>query len=96
MVFLRPLILRDENDSLNLTHSKYTYIRDLQQGMKDQDLPLVEDEMLPKLPEFEGQQKLPPPFKEGQQNNSLLFDETDMPQDVSEESLEEIDAPGIE
>jgi len=96
MVFLRPLILRDENDSLTLTHSKYSYIRDWQQQMRDRDLPLIEDEGLPKLPEFDGQKTLPPPFKADEQTKSLIFDEDEMPKEIKEESTEEIGAPEIE
>jgi len=96
MMFLRPLILRDENDSLTLTHSKYSYIRDWQQQMRDRDLPLIEDEGLPKLPEFDGQKTLPPSFKADEQTKSLIFDEDEMPKEIKEESTEEIGAPEIE
>ncbi len=54
MIFLRPEIVRDQRTSLQLTNSKYNYIRGLQQDIKkNQDewkLRMIPDEKHPLLP----------------------------------------------
>ena len=62
MVFLRPTILRTGKDSLKLTRSKYTYIRDKQVELDKEGVSLLSDENQPLLPEPEGFLELPKPF----------------------------------
>lgn len=74
MVFLRPVILRDENDGMTLTNSKYTYIRDLQL-QSGTELPIFSDESRPVLPEFDTMMELPPSFKSLNKDKMQLFDD---------------------
>lgn len=71
MVFLRPTILRTKDDSLNLTRSKYNFIRNKQQALDELGVNLLSGENHPLLPEpteflelpspFDGDKPLPPP-----------------------------------
>lgn len=71
MVFLRPTILRTKNDSLDLTRSKYNFIRNKQQALNELGVNLLSGENHPLLPEpteflelpspFDGDKPLPPP-----------------------------------
>ena len=73
MVFLRPTILRTKNESLNLTRSKYNFIRSKQQALDELGVNLLSDETHPLLPEpkeflelpspFDGDKSLPPPVE---------------------------------
>ena len=62
MVFLRPTILRTKDDSLNLTRSKYNYIRDKQIELEKMGVNLLSGEEHPMLPPAEDFLELPPPF----------------------------------
>ena len=62
MVFLRPTILRTSNDSLNLTRSKYNYIRSKQLELDKEGVSLLSDESQPLLPEANEFLELPAPF----------------------------------
>lgn len=65
MVFLRPTILRTQNDSLNLTRSKYDFIRGKQQLLDEAGVSLLSDEAQPVLPPPSEFLQLPPPFEKG-------------------------------
>jgi len=60
MIFLRPEIVRDQRTSLQLTNSKYSYIRGLQEDIeKNQDkwkLRMIPDEKRPLLPALNNSQ----------------------------------------
>jgi len=64
MVFLRPVILRDESRAVALTNSKYKYIRDLQMEQRALGVPLMSDETAPALPDLDTYLELPPPYEE--------------------------------
>ncbi|MGD8568461.1 MAG: type II secretion system secretin GspD [Gammaproteobacteria bacterium] len=64
LVFLRPIILRDEKRAMALTNSKYKYIRDLQRKDQEQGVSLLDNENVPVLPDIEGFLELPPPYEE--------------------------------
>ena len=50
MVFIRPKILRDAEQSFSETNQKYNYIRDLQLGGQGESVPLMPGERRPMLP----------------------------------------------
>lgn len=62
MVFLRPTILRNQDDSLNLTRSKYNFIRNKQLELDKLGVSLLEDEKQPLLPPAKQYLDLPAPF----------------------------------
>lgn len=62
MVFLRPTILRTQQDSHNLTSRKYNFMRRKQLEMRVEGVKLLPDESHPLLPESEEFMQLPPPF----------------------------------
>jgi general secretion pathway protein D len=62
MVFLRPTILRTNTDSLNLTRSKYNFIRSKQLELGKDGVHLLSDEAHPLLPEANEFLELPVPF----------------------------------
>lgn len=70
MIFLKPTILRDANKGLELTQSKYDFIRGKQLEIQDKGISFIADEDLPVLETFEEYLDLPPPFKgeEGSEN----------------------------
>ena len=53
MVFLRPTILRDQEDGSRITFDKYDYIRKLQQDFSDRGVPLMPNAKPPVLPEYD-------------------------------------------
>jgi general secretion pathway protein D len=55
MVFLRPLVMRDADAGLQLTNTKYDFIRGKQVELREQGLGLLSDEEAPLLPEFKEQ-----------------------------------------
>lgn len=65
MVFLKPAIIRDGVRGMNLTQSKYDYIRSKQQELREQGVSFVSDENVPVLQEFDSYLELPPPFSNG-------------------------------
>ena len=50
MIFIRPKILRDAEQSLSETNQKYNYIRDIQLGGQGESVPLMRGESRPMLP----------------------------------------------
>ena len=62
MVFLRPTILRTKNDNLNLTRSKYNFIRSKQLLLEEEGVSLLSDETQPVLPIPAEFLVLPAPF----------------------------------
>lgn len=73
MVFLHPVIVRDEETLGAYSKSKYSYIRAEQLQRAQKGVPLMSGEQTPVLPEYEDLLTLPPPFEatstksEGQQ-----------------------------
>jgi len=59
MVFLRPVVLKDEKAAASLTADRYEYIRNLQGGMKFPWNGLLPDANVKVMPPFEAQQKQP-------------------------------------
>ncbi len=64
MVFMRPTIIRSREDSLNLTRSKYTYIRGRQLDLLDEGVGLLSGEEHPILPSEHDYLYIPEPFDE--------------------------------
>ena len=62
MVFLRPTILRTKNDNLNLTRSKYDFIRSKQLLLDKEGVSLLSNESQPVLPIPAEFLVLPAPF----------------------------------
>jgi general secretion pathway protein D len=50
MIFIRPQILRDAEQSFKETNEKYNYIRDLQLGQEGESIPLMPNAERPMLP----------------------------------------------
>ncbi|WP_455217058.1 type II secretion system protein GspD, partial [Kaarinaea lacus] len=65
MVFLRPTILRTKSDSLNITRSKYNFIRSKQLRLNEEGVSLLSDETHPLLPLPSEFLDLPAPFDDG-------------------------------
>jgi len=63
MVFLRPTILRTKNDNLNLTRSKYNFIRSKQLLLDEEGVSLLSGESQPVLPIPAEFLELPTPFE---------------------------------
>ena len=63
MIFLKPTILRDANKGLELTQSKYDFIRGKQLEIQDKGISFIADEDLPVLEAFDEYLDLPPPFE---------------------------------
>jgi len=61
MVFLRPYILRTEQDSQGLTQSRYEYLRGAQQQSQMSTSPLLPNMPAPSVPQLELKQPLPAP-----------------------------------
>jgi len=62
MVFLRPVVLRDDKAAASLTADRYEYIRNLQRGMDlpaNVLLPEVKATELPPIEETQGKPLLP-------------------------------------
>ncbi|MDH5436817.1 MAG: type II secretion system secretin GspD, partial [Gammaproteobacteria bacterium] len=62
MVFLRPEILRNGQDTFIQTNSKYEFMRKLQQQRREEGVSLMYDTVSPVLPKLE--LKLPPPYQQ--------------------------------
>lgn len=71
MVFLHPVIMKDNNTMLALTSKKYGYLRGQQMDMKEQGLRLMSNEETPVLPEMKEFLSLPPPYEESTQRLEL-------------------------
>jgi len=70
MVFLRPLIIRNEEHARYIAGGKYDFIRGKQQAIRDRGVALVDDELSPLLPDFEDYLELPPPFEKSSATSS--------------------------
>ncbi len=70
MVFLRPLIIRNESQARYIAGGKYEFIRDRQQAIRDRGVALIDDELSPLLPGFDEYLELPPPFEQSSGNIS--------------------------
>ncbi len=57
LIFIRPTIIRDNNDLAGATAEKYRYIRDQQTLRKERGLLYLDDDQIPMLPEWEEQLK---------------------------------------
>jgi len=64
MVFLRPVILRDETQNAAVSGEKYDYIRARQREVRENGVALMRDDISPLLPELNEMLVLPPPFQE--------------------------------
>jgi len=91
LVFLRPIILRDEKDGMALTNSKYKYIRDLQLEQSENGVSLLSGESTPLLPDIEGFMELPPPYIEPRKEN-----QTQLQYEIQRERAEEFVVPEVE
>ncbi|NOX27035.1 MAG: type II secretion system secretin GspD [Gammaproteobacteria bacterium] len=63
MVFLRPLIIRNDEHARYVAGGKYDFIRGKQQAIRERGVALLDDALSPLLPEFEDYLELPPPFE---------------------------------
>ena len=59
VVFLRPLIMRDEGSYTDLTHSRYDYVIGQQTAMNDGARLLLREPNVPRLPDLPGTHTLP-------------------------------------
>jgi len=74
MVFLKPTIMRNAEQGMALTNSKYNYIRNVQKKFNDEAVQLWLSGEPPQLDDIESYSKLPPPFEEAQKvKKSNLF-----------------------
>ena len=64
MVFLHPVILRDNETSDRYSSAKYNYIRALQLQQDNEGIPLMQGTGAPHMPAMEKLIELPPPFEE--------------------------------
>lgn len=64
MVFLHPVIVRDEETLGAYSKSKYSYIRAEQLQRAQKGVPLMSGEQTPVLPQYKDLLALPPPFEE--------------------------------
>jgi general secretion pathway protein D len=53
MVFLRPVVMRDAEAGLNLTNTKYDFIRSKQLEVREDGVGLISDDEAPVLPDFQ-------------------------------------------
>ncbi|KPK39879.1 MAG: type II secretion system protein GspD [Gammaproteobacteria bacterium SG8_47] len=63
MVFLHPTILRDQALLTRSTGEKYNYMRAEQMAARERGVRLMNDDVVPVLPDFEDVLVLPPPFE---------------------------------
>jgi general secretion pathway protein D len=102
LVFLRPLILRDENRAMALTNSKYKYIRDLQLEDQKEGVSLLDNENVPVLPDIEGFLELPPPYQEPRKatESQLQYDvqkkQLDQLNDAQKKQFDQLSPPNSE
>ena len=67
MVFLRPTVIRSNEQSMNLTADRYSFIRNLEIGAQPAPSPVLPDMKAPQLP----------PLQDGQMTGGLLFNRID-------------------
>jgi len=92
LIFLRPVILRDEARAMALTNSKYKYIRDLQIEERKEGVPLLSGESTPMLQDMENYLELPPVFKEPRKPSESQL-EYEIRTEKEQQQLEESSAP---
>jgi general secretion pathway protein D len=92
LIFLRPVILRDEARAMALTNSKYKYIRDLQVEARKEGVPLLSGETTPMLQDMENYLELPPVFKEPRKPSESQL-EYEIRTEQEQQQLEESSAP---
>ena len=92
LIFLRPVILRDEARAMALTNSKYKYIRDLQIEERKEGVPLLSGESTPMLQDMENYLELPPEFKEPRKPSESQL-EYEIRTEKEQQQLEESSAP---
>ena len=63
MVFLKPVIVRDQATQAALTAGKYDYIRARQMASRGRGALMLPDDDVPVLPQWEALLHLPPPFE---------------------------------
>ena len=95
LIFLRPVILRDEERAMALTNSKYKYIRDLQLEERKEGVPLLSDESTPMLKDMENYLDLPPEFQQPRKPSESQL-EYEIRKEKEQQELEEIPAPEVE
>lgn len=71
MVFLHPMIMKDEKSIGAITTEKYNYIRAQQLLMRQKGVNLMSDEVAPLLPEIAELLKLPPAYEDSSQREEL-------------------------
>lgn len=95
LIFLRPVILRDEARAMALTNSKYKYIRDLQLEERKEGVPLLSGESTPMLKDMENYLDLPPVFQQPRKPSESQLD-YEIRKEKEQEQLEAIPAPEVE
>ncbi len=91
LIFLRPVILRDEATAMALTNSKYKYIRDLQVEKRKEGVPLLSDEATPMLEDMENYLELPPVFKESRKQG-----ESQLEYEIKQEPKKDLTEPPVD
>ena len=66
LVFIRSIIIRDDDDLAGATAEKYRYIRDQQRQRRDQGLMFLDDNLIPVLPTWEDRVRSLPEVPEEQ------------------------------
>jgi general secretion pathway protein D len=64
MVFLHPVIMRDDSLLANVSGSKYNYIRAKELALRDKGVALLPDEETPLMRSLDELRELPPPFSD--------------------------------
>ena len=95
LIFLRPVILRDEARAMALTNSKYKYIRDLQMEERKEGVPLLSDETTPMLQDMENYLDLPPEFQQPRKPSETQL-EYELRKEQEQQQLQDVPAPEVE
>lgn len=77
MVFLKPTILRDIEETARVTESKYSFIRAKQMALEQEGVSLLPNETMPVLPEPDDSLKVTAEEKEAAARNRALDNLTD-------------------
>lgn len=62
MVFIKPIIMHDGEDSMTITQNKYSEVRSIQANYRDQLSRIGDDPVTTSLPPWRNQKELPAPF----------------------------------
>ncbi|WP_455202615.1 type II secretion system secretin GspD [Kaarinaea lacus] len=95
LIFLRPVILRDEARAMALTNSKYKYIRDLQLEARKEGVPLLSGESTPMLQDMENYLELPQEFQQPRKPSESQM-EFEIRREQEQQELEAVPAPEVE